>query len=328
MAQINTQTPDMSQYFGGNAAGMINALEQRDQAMRGNEINQQQALQDMFQSGEKHPLDMQALRDVSDTRQAQLPGHTAESFLKTMEADDQEALGDIFRQDVKKSEGKVKITAGKERELAHDGMIKFSSDNPTTKAEGKRILEALNAHEDMKQEAMQKRQIALERTRGEEDRKTNDALAKAGKFTKNGGGAKGSFDEQAWLKNPVAFAIKKTSEAKTPEEKAYWEGMVAAYSHPKIKELETRAAAMAAGSPKIDLSGAGVTTATVPQTPAPNIPSRNNLGPGAMPVGGPIVKPGPKTPAHMDWVKRAMTANPGMTEQQAIERGEQLGKFK
>jgi hypothetical protein len=144
---------------------MMNALEQRDQAMRGNDINQQQALQDMFQSGEKHPLDMQGLRDVSAQRQAQLPGIVADSSQKEMDTRDNAALGDVFRQDVKKSEGNSKIVKGKEQEFAHDAMIKFHSNNPAEKAEGLRMLKALNAAEDLKQEAMGKRALELENQR-------------------------------------------------------------------------------------------------------------------------------------------------------------------
>jgi hypothetical protein len=216
MAQIAANYPNMDEYFGGKAAGLINALEQRDQAMRSTNINQQQALQDLFQSGEKHPLDMQALKDVSNTRQAQLPGIVADSSQREMDTRDNTALGDVFRQDVKRGEGRVKIVKGKEQEMAHQAALDYSSNDPVTKAKGKRVLEALNAAEELKQEDLQKRQIALENQRHKNAMERDE---KYGRFAARVDPAKAAEIKQQT--NPLYWQLKARNEPDPERRKFY-----------------------------------------------------------------------------------------------------------
>lgn len=274
MANLTAQYPDLNKMFGGMS--MLPAqlgMEQYNTARGNEQINQSGALQDMYQKGESHPLDMEQKRLTNRTSEAMLPGFEADSGLKQDKA--QVSRGTLPQQEAAMrskliadmSDDDVKTLGNQAQQLA-------MSRDPTERTIG---TELLKQHKDViaekeKQRYMSDRLAAQERL-AQEGRM---ALAKennaAGRYKKGGAilsieeqmnSGKLSYEKGAVLLNNAAYM----AEMDGDEEKATQYRNLANQYATKAEQLKRAGAAVPpAGTPALQELGVPVNP-NVPSTP-------------------------------------------------------------
>jgi len=300
MAQIATNEPsinDLVSLFGGAGIPAVEALRRSEAGAESTRINQQQALQNLFQEEQLFPSKMREAEDISATRRAQLPGITAEGRLKTIEAETAESIPPSLRQIGARKEAEAKLS-GNQLKLVHDQFAQMAlSDDLNERKIGIEGLKHTSPmiQEELKQSAQQTRRLAEIRAQGEERRKDIDAYQKAGKYAPKGAGAKDPFTEMLSKGKLAEAYLYKAMSATDPAEKADWEAaaIAAEVQRKSFEEAKAEAAAARAGIINVP-QVAGQPRTTVPQTPRPPlpiVPRGAPIGPGTIPPQGPVVTP-------------------------------------
>jgi hypothetical protein len=298
MAQIGTNEPtiqDLVSLFGNAGIPATEALNRSEQSRLSHNINQQQALQDIAHKEQNQPVDLEAKVLGNEKTRAQMPRWAMENEALDYNNKVNTGVGTELPIKAKQTELKGRISKERQTEIEDLALEMAADKDPVIAKHGRDLYLSLPSFlkDDLKDERRAKREAENIRLRNELDMKRDAALAKQGRYAPKGANG-GTFEEKAWLKNPVAYATMKASQATDTEEKSYWEGMKKAYEHPALKKIEAQAAAAAAASGRLDTAAAaGMPTPQVPRTPEPTIPSK---GPGqAAPANAPTAAQPPST---------------------------------
>lgn len=334
MAQVGVQYPNLNEMFGSNSVFPTHfGLQREDLAQRSTKINQDQALQDMFDQEQSRAgkLREQELKNLMD--EARLPGIGADSSMRTRANTVEGIVGADKMAAGKTADINEKLSKEEASQIEKHASELLRSQDPKARAMGRQIMTSLPdfIKDDIKQEAMTKRQLQTIAASGAEARKTQQQAIDAGKFVKSAGNG-GTSAAQAKLEMNPEYWFNKADAATDPQEKDYFQTKG---ENAFLRAQALRAAATAQGQQgKPDLAGMGVPTVPRegPQIPSmrpvPPPPGSAPLGPGAMAPQGPTVaSKGPTTPIHLDWIKRMKAKYPDKSDQEIIQFGQKLGKF-
>lgn len=199
MAQIGVQYPNLASIFGESSVFPVEyGMQQFEGARQNEQLNQQQALQDMLFQEQNDPLKLQHQGLVNQGLEAGLPGIFANSSLSQDKAN-------VSRQSLGEQIGAGKSKLAKDISDNDLGILENSaqrmamSQNPEERAIGTMLLkqhkEIIRDRE--KQEAQGKRTIEQIQEQGKQARLTQQQAIDAGKFVKGSSGAKSIEDALA-----------------------------------------------------------------------------------------------------------------------------------
>lgn len=325
------------------------AFTQAQQFMQGgvdqnNQDLQASQIRNMFDQ-QMNPERLRAQQLGNQTTEFQLPGIQANSEMMQRKNSNEGLLND---DSLKAAHQKFASAATQAHldELEAKGQEMAFSDDPVIAAQGQKIL---LAHKDIvrdraKQDEMAKRQVALEQVRGKNALELAGVNNAAGRFQKRGGATAQDNLEKAlvsgtWDKAATAYdhMAQMASEDGDDERAQFYQQKAKEYAD---KYVASRNAPKAGTVDVSGIPGANIPTQPTPTTVAPTLPPnriQQDLVNGAT-FSSPEVEAQVRAkagtsrstslpPAAEDWIKRAMSANPGMSREQVIEQGKKKGKF-
>jgi hypothetical protein len=201
MAQLGVQYPSL-EGLGGIFEGM--GTSQRFNIAKQNEgINQQQALQDIYQNEQMNPLRVRQALLGNQTTEAQLPGVVADSSRKTRDNQVREGIPLDVEQRAKLSEIAAKMSEDewKQEEAAIQKALVHPS--AAVRAQAQKMLPLLKEFQKSAMEQSQKSADAqaLETLRGTNAQALMKQQIDAGRFKKSGSGAVTFMEQFGKLKN-------------------------------------------------------------------------------------------------------------------------------
>jgi hypothetical protein len=282
MAQIGVQYPNLQQVFGESSMfPTALGMQQFDSAQKSEGINQQQALQDILFQQQNDPLKLQHASLANQGLQAGLPGLFADSSLKQDRAEvSRQSLGEQIRGE--KAEQAAKLSASEVKQLTSQAEAMAMSQDPATRQMGAEILKHTKSmlEDENKQQAMQRRQIELEKVRGGIGMARDKQAIEAGKYAKSAGSGGGTassindlitsgkltYEKSAAMFANAAFMAEIEGD---PEKAAQYRAM--AEEHNAKYVAGRRAAGEVGAGGKVNMDSMGMKTNGVPQ-PAPFAP--------------------------------------------------------
>jgi len=256
MAQIGVQYPDLAQMFGQYSLMPTELGMQRfEGAQKSEQLNQQQALQDILFDEQNNPLKLQYQGLQNQGLEAGLPGIFAESSLRQDKADvSRQSLGEQIAG--AQSDGVAKMSDNNIKLLKNSAQRMAMSQDPAERAAG---VEMMKNFEDLfkdreKQEAQGRRTIEQIRATGDEARKTQREGVELGRYAK-GGTAKTIQDKltdpKLSYQQRAGIAMTLAMQASTPEEAKQYEDMANAFIAQDHSRETARTAAGQVGKPDI-----------------------------------------------------------------------------
>lgn len=321
---MSPQFPDLSQMFGARSVmpAML-GMERFQQAMKSQQQNMDLGQQLFQQNQVMNPLMAQHQGLQNKEIEAQIPGTRARSTLDLNKVlkDNQLMRPEVDAQ-LAEYAAKTEMSKLKQDHAHIERMMNDPNSSPEERQQWKVMYEHSGEILKKKMELEERRTTALAvaQQQGTNQMAVTNANNDAGRWER-GAGAKYNLSVTQHL-NTLKKATEKINFLKTQiqlEDDPNKKAMLIQMHNDLVPNANAELAA-SRGQPQA--GGVNITDMTqgsIPTNPATNVPSIG--GGGARSVNGP-------SQSEQDWIKRAMQANPGMSEEQIIEQGKKIGKIK
>jgi hypothetical protein len=288
------QFPNLEQLYGGNSIfGGLLGLDQHNMAMDQAQMGQAKSLQDMFQSFQKHPLEMEGMSLGNQTTEARLPGIQAESTMAGQKAQMQtELMPELTKAERSKLLGEVDTNEFKKFQTMIEKQA--MQGDPQAMQMLRRTKDVLAEIE--KQRAMMDRQVAIEKIKTDRSAALQSARSEAALALQKAKQDAIATKDPKKLEAVAATLLSQALNEKDPERKAMLQEMYNIAQQQAYEYNINIRAAGATGQPDIAAATQGRVPTMQPR-PAPQ------LTPGvSLPQNPATMRPTaqPKTQAEYD----------------------------